>query len=240
MTYSTNDDTRQHVPATLAGWGDNELLHGLHAQELEWLDKQLEAFPLRPHAVLAKRGEVPDYVYFPSGGLVSIFSGRDGLRTEIGLLGREGISAPVMVLGDKVAMHDYVVDVGGNCQRLPTTSFIAAVKRCPNLERRLHHYLANFVEQVGESACIASLGSIEERLVRRLLMASDRLETDGLAFTHEALAGALCVRRPSVTLALHVLEGRHLLRSQRGSIEIIDRPNLEALVQPYYAPPVIH
>ena len=44
--------------------------------------------------------------------------------------------------------------------------------------------------------------------------------------THDALAEVLGVRRPSVTTGLQVLEGRHLIRSTRRAIVVLDPQGL--------------
>jgi hypothetical protein len=47
----------------------------------------------------------------------------------------------------------------------------------------------------------------------------------------------LAVRRPSVTTALHVLEGKKLIRSERGRITIRDRAGLQASAGDAYGKP---
>ena len=59
-------------------------------------------------------------------------------------------------------------------------------------------------------------------------MVHDRVPGRHFHLTHEYLAIMLGVRRPSVTDALHILEGDKLIRSTRGNIEIRDRRGLVA------------
>jgi len=59
-------------------------------------------------------------------------------------------------------------------------------------------------------------------------MAHDRVAAPKLQITHEFLSLMLGVRRPSVTDALHLLEGRGLIRSNRNEVVIRDRSGLEA------------
>ncbi|MBY5572318.1 winged helix-turn-helix domain-containing protein, partial [Rhizobium leguminosarum] len=49
---------------------------------------------------------------------------------------------------------------------------------------------------------------------------------DNLTVTHEFLSLMLGVRRSGVTDHLHILEGRHAIRSTRGNIRILDREML--------------
>jgi hypothetical protein len=47
----------------------------------------------------------------------------------------------------------------------------------------------------------------------------------------------LGVRRPSVTTALHVLEGHQLIMSERGLITVRNRAALEVFAKDAYGPP---
>jgi hypothetical protein len=47
----------------------------------------------------------------------------------------------------------------------------------------------------------------------------------------------LAVRRPSVTTALHVLEGNRFIRNERGCVTIVDRAGLEAFAADAYGKP---
>jgi len=62
-----------------------------------------------------------------------------------------------------------------------------------------------------------------ERLSRWPLMCDDRVSGGRLTITHEFLAEMLGVRRPGVTVALQLLEGRGLIRATRGEIAVRDR-----------------
>jgi DNA-binding MarR family transcriptional regulator len=58
-----------------------------------------------------------------------------------------------------------------------------------------------------------------------------------LAITHQRLSDLLGVRRSGVTEAIHVLEGRNLIRARRGFVDILDRPQLELLTAGCYGRP---
>ena len=55
--------------------------------------------------------------------------------------------------------------------------------------------------------------------------------------THDFLALLLGVRRQGVTVALHELEGRGLIRSTRGEVRILDREGLERAASGFYGIP---
>jgi CRP-like cAMP-binding protein len=59
-------------------------------------------------------------------------------------------------------------------------------------------------------------------------MSSDGVDSDELALTQDFLATMLGVRRAGVSEAASELQGKGLIRYQRGRIQIVDRKNLEA------------
>ncbi|MDP9632415.1 UNVERIFIED_ORG: hypothetical protein J2W85_004500 [Ensifer adhaerens] len=60
---------------------------------------------------------------------------------------------------------------------------------------------------------------------------------DELPLTHELLSLMLGVRRPSVTNALHMLEGHRAIRAERALIKVRDRAVLEATAGDAYGVP---
>ena len=72
--------------------------------------------------------------------------------------------------------------------------------------------------QLASTALANGRSKLEERLARWLVMVQDRIDSDRITLTHEFLAVMLGVRRPGVTVALHILEGKGLIRSNRGEI----------------------
>ena len=92
----------------------------------------------------------------------------------------------------------------------------------PVVRLHLQRYAHILMIQIAATALADGRYRIEQRLARWLLMCHDRL-SNPLALTHEFLALMLCVRRPSVTDALHVLEGNLLIRAERSRIIIRNR-----------------
>jgi CRP-like cAMP-binding protein len=93
------------------------------------------------------------------------------------------------------------------------------------------------MNQTASTALSNGTATIEERLARWLLMANDRLRGDEVPLTHEFLSLMLGVRRAGVTVALHYLEHRALIRLARKQIVITDRKGLEAAVNGTYHKP---
>jgi CRP-like cAMP-binding protein len=79
-----------------------------------------------------------------------------------------------------------------------------------------------------QTAACNRLHSIEQRCARRLLMASDRTQSNLLPLTQEFLSSMLGVRRAGVTETAGELQRSGLIRYHHGHITIVDREGLEA------------
>ena len=86
----------------------------------------------------------------------------------------------------------------------------------PGVSVLARHYVRAFELQVASTASANGRALLEQRLARWLLMVQDRLKTNSFNITQEFLAQMLCTRRPGVTVALHLLEGKGLIASNAG------------------------
>jgi hypothetical protein len=91
--------------------------------------------------------------------------------------------------------------------------------------------------QTAHTALANGRANLLERLSRWILMAHDRVEGNVLTITHVFLGLMLGVRRAGVTLALHELEGRRLIKAVRGQITVLDRAGIEAMTNGFYGQP---
>lgn len=98
-------------------------------------------------------------------------------------------------------------------------------------------YVQVVLVQTAHTALANAHARLEDRLCRWILMCCDRLDGDLLPLTHEFLSMMLGVRRAGVTTAIHLLEGRGLIRARRGCIEIVDRDGLKAGAADIYGVP---
>jgi CRP-like cAMP-binding protein len=208
---------------------NNILLNQLSPDDLALIEPALEPFRLRAHDVLVPAGGRIEHVYFVEDGLLSLVSEYEpGREIEVGMIGREGYCDVGTALGDELAVFKVnVQSEGGSSFRLPAATLRDTMAR----SRAFHDLMLRFARsleiQIASTASSNGRAKLEERLARWLLMVHDRLDTDIFHITHEFLAQMLCCRRPGVTVALHLLEGKGLIRSTRGQVDILDRGGLE-------------
>lgn len=216
----------------------NRLLARLAADELALLAPHLDY-------VRHERGEVliePDRpiacAWFLTSGLCSIIAvASETQGIEVGIAGRDGVVGTPLILDSDRSPHRVFMQVEGASFRIAATALQAALDRSRPLRRLLLHYVQAFAVQLAYTAVSNAVHSIEQRLARWLLMSHDRQDTDEIALTHEFLALMLGVRRPSVTIALHSLEGLGFIKATRGLVTMRSRSALEEFAGMAYGMP---
>lgn len=142
------------------------------------------------------------------------------------MIGHEGVTGLAFILGAGSSRNRMMVQGAGSALRIPVRALSTIMDDNPLLGIRLRQFVHVFMVQAAQTALSNSNGKIEVRLARWLLMAHDRLQGDQMTLTHEFMAVMLSVRRQGVTVALHELEGRGLIRARRSAVMILDREGL--------------
>jgi len=210
----------------------NALLESLDAACWATIEPSLERASLHRGEVLEEKGHRPAYLHFPISAAVSIEAGVAKQRMQVALIGREGMVG-ISLLLDGMAANRAVVQFGGATWRMPADALAACLEQNRALHSQLLRGVNAFIARVSMTALANGQGTIEQRLARWLLTAAERLDTDLLGITHDTLSQVLGVRRAGVTVALHLLEGKHALRSERRRVRILDRDQLAAAAGPY-------
>ncbi len=198
----------------------------------------LERVELKARQVLESPGKPIAAAYFVESGLVSVVgTTRPNHRIEVGMIGFEGMTGTAIVLGDDRSSSEYVVQSAGEAFRISTSDLRAAMAKHPARMALFLRYIHVLMGQGSQTALANGRGRLGERLARWILMWQDRIGKDGLVVTHEFLSVLLGVRRSGVTVALHVLEGKSLIRATRTLIRVMDRKGLQAAANGFYGIP---
>ncbi|RUV46474.1 Crp/Fnr family transcriptional regulator, partial [Mesorhizobium sp. M7A.F.Ca.MR.228.00.0.0] len=202
----------------------NELLLRMCSADVALLKPHLRSVSLGLKAHLEVAGSSIVTVYFFESGLGSVVGElRPGIEAEIGIIGCEGMTGSSLVMGDDRSTHDCYVQLEARAFSIDAEIFTKALSKSPTLRTFLLRYAHYFHLQASFTALTNARMNIEDRLARWLVMCDDRVEGNRLAITHEFLSIMLGVRRPGVTIALQTLEGKGLIRSNRGEVVILDR-----------------
>ncbi|MQY46630.1 helix-turn-helix domain-containing protein [Rhizobiales bacterium RZME27] len=218
-------------------WTKNKLLSMLPESDTATLRQHFETVMLTKGETLFGSYEPFRHVFFFEGGLSSEIAGGDGTkRTEVGCIGLEGFSAVPAILGVDSTPHYAFMQCGGPALRIEISVLRAAIDSSRSLRDILLKYAHVFLIQAAATALANSRYEIEPRLARWVLMSQDRLG-DQLPLTHDFLSLMLGVRRPSVTDALHKLEGTGAIKAERSLIVVRDRQKLEDIAGQAYGIP---
>jgi CRP-like cAMP-binding protein len=216
----------------------NRLLAVLSHADRDLLTPALEAVDLDLRDVLEAPNHPISHVYFVESGLVSVVgAAAPNHRIEVGMVGYEGMTGLSVVLGGDRSVNETLVQSAGSALRISTGSLREMLGASRSLTATLLRYVNVFMVQGSQTALANGRGRLDERLARWLLMWDDRIRPDVLTVTHDFLALLLGVRRQGVTVALHELEGRGLIRSTRGEVRILDREGLERAANGFYGIP---
>ena len=183
--------------------------------------------------------EVPiELVYFPKSGVGSTVTfSNNGRRIETGLFGYEGMSGTAAILQTGYTSNETFMQVAGEGLVIEPDRLQDLMEQSPSFQRHLLRYVQAMMTQTSQTALSNGQAKLEERLARWLLMCHDRISGNEMDLTHEFLSIMLGVRRAGVTVGTHMLEGKGLIRANRGQIIILDREGLEAEAQDSYGKP---
>ena len=213
----------------------NGLLRRMSAEDIALLEPHMQRCSLHLRMNLEQPRTPIEFIYFLEEGIGSVVAKtRQGRDTEIGFIGVEGMTGSAVVMGDDRNVHECYVQMAGEAIRIEVAPFSAVLASSPTMRLYLLRYAQALHIQTGYTALVNARSKLEERLARWLLMCDDRVSDGRLTITHEFLAIMLGVRRPGVTVALQLLEGRGLIRATRGEIVIRDRKGLVVLANGGY------
>ena len=216
----------------------NRLLALLPDEALAVIAEHLEPVDLPKGFPIAGPAAPIGYGYFFETGIGSVVChSPEGFRAEVGLVGPEGALPVELFLESDHTVSEIVMQVGGHGHRIEAERLKAILRENAVVRAMMLRFARCLMTQSAYTALSNAVHHVEERLARWLLMCHDRMDGPDMALTHEYLSVLLAVRRPSVTTALHVLEGSHFIRSTRGLVTIRDRAGLERFAADAYGLP---
>jgi CRP-like cAMP-binding protein len=224
------------MPPPASAARHNQLLSSLKADDLALLRPALRHVELPLMTVLEEAGEPVKTVYFFESGIASVITGAK-VPIEIGLIGREGMTGVSVLMHDDRSVNRTFMQAAGTALSMSADRLRTALLDSPSLRTSLLRYAHAFSVQTSQTALVNGRAKLDARLARWLLMAHDRFDQSDFPFTHQFIAMMLGVRRAGVTDALHILEGRGLIKARRGQITVVNRKGLEAVSDSSYGVP---
>jgi CRP-like cAMP-binding protein len=206
----------------------NVLLLSIPDDEFRILRSHLEPVDLPHHLILNEAGDKINFAYFLNEGMTSlVVVTNDGQSVEVGLVGREGMVGMPIAVGLNRGSFRAIIQIPGAGLRIRSEILEECLHSTPELRLKLSRYVLVHGLQVGQVAACNRLHEIGQRLARWLLMCQDRVDSPLLRLTHEFLAQMLGTGRPSVSLAVNMLEQGGMIENMRGTVRILNRKQLE-------------
>lgn len=216
----------------------NSILARLPDHARQAMRPKLQMKHLRQGVIIEAPHQIVTQVFFPIDCVASVIvASTGGSRIETGLIGREGLTGAGLLDGDDRTIYELVTQIEGDVLTLSVEDFRSFINQIPELRLLSARYARALGVQVSHTALANGRFELNQRLARWLAMVYDRVPGKAFDLTHDYLSIMLGVRRSSVTNTLHVLEGQHLIRSSRGSVEVRDYRGLVAAAGEAYGGP---
>ena len=201
----------------------------LSSVEFRRLRPNLEPVVVQQDAVLYAPDENVTHLYFPDDSIVSMLLDMDGrLPIEVAMNGNESVVGVSAYLGDMTSGNQIIVRTTGTAQKVNVAALRNHFNQTGKLQGLLHKSAQALLMQITLSGACNRFHSIDERLIRWLMMTQDRMGANPIRATQESIASLLGVRRSSITHAASSLQRRRLIGYNRGSITILSRSGLRS------------
>jgi CRP-like cAMP-binding protein len=133
--------------------------------------------------------------YFPASGIVSLVSmTMEGQTLEVAAIGSDGVVGIETVLQVGIARWEAVASTPVEALRISADRLRSELERSAALRRALLQYSYGVLGQVAQAAVCHRFHTVAQRLARWLLVARERLRSDAIQMTQEAVAGCSGVR----------------------------------------------
>lgn len=221
-------DATEHTRLSNRDPRQNTILAALPEADYQRLLPHLTLVPMPLGWIMSKSGDDMLYVHFPTDGIVSLITRLDdGFSSEMALVGNEGMVGISIFMGGDTMTSSASVQNAGYAYRLDRASMKREFELGGKLQKLSLLYIQALIAQTSQTAICNQHHTVEQQLIRWLLMSTDCLQDNDITVTHDLLSTLLGTRRETVTLAVGDLQKKGLLTIRRGHIKVIDRPKLE-------------
>ena len=206
----------------------NRILSALPHEELTNLVPHLEEVSLEKGETVYLTGDKIKHAYFPKNGLLSlVFTTETGSTVEVASVGSEGVVGLPVILGSHMTPYEVTVQFTTEAWKIRATRLQEEFDKGKTLHEFLLRYLNVLIAQIAQSSICNRFHPLNEALSRCLLTVQDRVHSDNLNLTHEAISHTLGAPRTAVTAAAGELQRAGIIHYMRGNISILDRAKLE-------------
>jgi CRP-like cAMP-binding protein len=192
---------------------------------------KIQRTALRRGAKLQEIGAAVQWVWFPEDALICVTSETlSGESLSGGMIGWNGVYGAFEACGSRLSFTRATVQIAGESYRIRADHYRELFDHSAALRIAIHKCVEAMLVEARQLVACAALHSVESRLCRALLDASERSHGGTvLSITQEGMAQMLGVQRTTVALTASALQKNRIIRSGRGSIELLDLERIEAI-----------
>lgn len=177
--------------------------------------------------VLVRSGKAPASLVFLTSGMASlVVTMVDGGASEVGMLGREGITGSSTLIGPDVNHPECIMQIPGQGLQVPRQFLQTLFSTSSEFQCKILEVVQRQLNVSAQLSACNLRHEAEGRFARWLLTASDLIDSPTLVMTQEFLSEMLGTRRTTISAIVQPLRARGLISVTRGTVRILDRPGL--------------
>lgn len=204
----------------------NALLAYLPDSEFEAMESRMQLVSLCKGQTLFRVGDIPLHVYYPVGAVVSMMNDLpDGYCVETYMMGKACMVGVAATHGP--SFYRATVRSSGLAWRMLLSDLKSLSVQCPAYTAGSQRAMRQIVMQMSQSLVCSKRHTVEQQLMRWMLITLDRTLEPIIPVTHQELSEILGFRREAITLTFCKLARQGCIRTSRGQIEVLDRAALE-------------
>ncbi len=214
----------------------NRLLAAIPQKSRKHLLSNSTEVQLASKSVLHEPQSHPTHVFFLISGLASVFAVTEvGLAAEVGVVGREGFTGSLHLIGPVDAPTHCRMQLEGAAVRIPFAHLQKAFHEDDHVNRIVLEFVQAQTHNLSQLAGCHRIHGAAERLTRWLLTAQDLTESAKIDITQETLSELLGTKRVTIAAAAGDLQRKKLIQYSRGHIQVLNRKGLELLACDCYS-----
>jgi CRP-like cAMP-binding protein len=168
-------------------------------------------------------------LYFPVSAMISVVGTMaEGQTAEIGVVGQEGAVGLMALMGAATSPYSKTMQLGGDVIRVPVSTAKTVFENEREFREDVLSFVGRFSNQVAQTTLCNRWHSIDQRLIRWLLMHHDRVKGEVIHLTHEFIGQMLGANRSTITQSAQKLQEAGYIKYAWGKMTIRDREGLEA------------
>lgn len=206
--------------------GTNQIIELIPKHEYEFFEKNSKLVSISKNKILFDINQLSSHIYYPVGAIVSMIADLpNGNMVETHLLGR---SSMVGTCGNGIpSFYQAKVRHSGLAYRMDTPLWQKAMTECPVYARHSRDAMHRILMQLSMSVVCSKKHSIDQQLIRWILLTLDNSLSQIITITHQELSDLLGFRREAVSLTMNKLSDMGVIEKYRGEFNVIDRAKLE-------------